>query len=458
MTLRNTIYLAGTILSACLALPASAGAQALPTASTPLASIASSVPMLNGNYSYAFTASELLEFGNIGGSSGTSNFEVLSGDLQYVSPRMKYPTSLMYSAGLFLNGYAGHNTTYYQTLTASQGAIVGRWRFNVADSVSYLPQSPSIGLLGLPGLGDLGIQPLPVTGSPGPGSVNGVPPQGLLTNYANQVDNFLTGTVSRALNAKTTLSGTGGYGLFDFVDGGGVNSHFYMGQVDLSRRIDARDNLGANANYSVFTYGALGSFYVRSANLSFQRSWTRNLSTSFSAGPELMSGFNTAPITSQYFSQTGQGGVFVPPALSAPVPAQINVGMMASLNYQRRTSSATLFYMRGINGGSGIQIGAFSDMIDGTLQHSFSRVLTGSAYVSYVRTSGFLGFPPSTTEVGGLQLTRRFGRDWSVYGSYTGINQNVAAVLLIQNAYSGFYNTLAAGITFSPRPFHVNRF
>lgn len=457
MTLRNTIYLAGTLVSACLALSASAGAQAVPTASTPLASIASNVPMLNGNYSYALTASELLELGNTGGT-GVQNFEVLSGDLQYISPNKKYPTSLMYSAGLFLNGYAGHNTTYYQSLTATQGAILGHWRFNVADSASYLPQSPSIGLLGLPGLGDLGLQPLPVSGAPGTGGpINGVPPQGLLTNYANQVDNFLTGTISRSLNAKTTLSGTGGYGLFQFVDGGGVNSKLYMGEVDLNRRLDARDNLGANANYTVFTYGALGSFYVRSANLTFQRSWTRNLSTNISAGPELMSGFNTAPLTSQYFGQPGQG-VFVPPALSAPVPAQINVGVTAGVNYQRRIDSASLFYMRGINGGSGIQIGAFSDLVNGTLQHSFSRVVTGSVFLSYMRTAGFLGYPPSTTEVGGVQLTRQLGRDWSVYGSYTGINQNVAAVLLLQNAYSGFYNTLAAGITFSPRPFHVNRF
>ncbi len=56
----------------------------------------------------------------------------------------------MYAGGYLLTQNYGQNSSTYQSLTISQGLVRGRWSMGIADSLSYLPNSPSTGLAGVP--------------------------------------------------------------------------------------------------------------------------------------------------------------------------------------------------------------------------------------------------------------------------------------------------------------------
>ena len=45
-------------------------------------------------------------------------------------------------------------------MSVSQGYIARNWVFNISDSFSFLPQSPTTGLSGIAGVGDLGSTPV----------------------------------------------------------------------------------------------------------------------------------------------------------------------------------------------------------------------------------------------------------------------------------------------------------
>src|SRR5467141_72236 len=114
--MRKVMKIRITISSLLLILPSIAEGQAVPTAVAPISSIGGSpiVPNLDGVLHYAVSGSEIIQFGNYG---------------------------------------SGH-------VAASQGYTARHWIFNVSDSFSFLPQSPTTGLSGIPGVGDLGSIPV----------------------------------------------------------------------------------------------------------------------------------------------------------------------------------------------------------------------------------------------------------------------------------------------------------
>src|SRR5450756_165064 len=137
-------------------------AQATPaaTVSTPAYNPGPALPMIDGNFQYALTASEIVQFG-YSGSTGQSYLTSLSGDVEYLSKSRVRPFSLLYAGGLLYSTFAAQGVSTFQSLSASQGLVMGRWAMGVSDSVSYLPQTPTIGLSGIPGVGDVGLQPTP---------------------------------------------------------------------------------------------------------------------------------------------------------------------------------------------------------------------------------------------------------------------------------------------------------
>ena len=92
------------------------------------------------------------------------------------------------------------NTTSYQNLAVSQKLITGKWVLGLSDSVSFLPQSPTVGLSGIAGVGDIGAGPID-----GPGSG---PAGGILTYSGSRLSNHLSGSMERLLTGKTSISGT----------------------------------------------------------------------------------------------------------------------------------------------------------------------------------------------------------------------------------------------------------
>jgi hypothetical protein len=414
--------------------------QAVP-ASSMSPSVGPGMPSIDGVFHYALSGSELLQTGN---GSGLSFSTALSGDASYNSRSVVRPFSMTYAGGVLLGNQYGQRATTFQNLALSQGLVAGAWIFGISDSVSYLPQSPTLGLSGIPGVGDLGSQPIqgPSTGPAG----------GVLTNNSTNLSNSLSGDVERRLTALTSVSGVGSWSILRFPKGNGLENTQISAQGALNHRLDVRDTISGSGTYSTFSYGS-GidlSIQTRGANLAFQRVVSRKLSISASAGPMWISSSN-----------------------SALVPSRLTVATDLSVLYSRKFTTAAISYTRGVNGGSGVQPGALSDSVSATAARTYGRDWMASLSANYTHTGGLvqnaavsrlpalaLLYASGTTnlEYGGAQVSRRLTDSLSAFASYNLQHQSIDSTLVLQNAYSGFTQTFGIGITFSPRSTRLGQF
>lgn len=432
------IYIASLALLAAAA-PA-AFAQAAP-ASTMSPSVGPGLPSIDGIFHYTLSASEQLQTGDL--ESGLGYSTALSGTASYTSRSVAHPFSLLYAGGLLLGNLYSNNLTPYQNLAISQGLVKGAWSFGVIDSVSYLPESPTTGLSGIPGVGDLGSQP-----TTGPSSG---PAGGILTANATNISNALTGDAERRLSARTSASGSATWSILRFPNSNGLDNRQIVGQLGLNHRLDVRDTVSGNVSYSTLSYGS-GidlSIQTRGINGVFQRILSRTLSMSASVGPLWISSSN-----------------------SALVPSNLTVATDLSLNYLRNDVSGSINYTRGVQGGSGVQAGVLADSTSAAVGRTFGPDWMTSVSANYTHSSGLvqngalagseLGFlysGGSTNMIfGGAQVSRRLSKSLSAFASYNIQHQSIDSSLAFQNAFSGLTQTFGVGITFSPRSTRLGQF
>lgn len=418
--------------------------QAVPTATAlPDSFIPShSLPLIDGQFDYALNASEIIQTGY--GANGNTYYSTnLSGDLVYTTHNATRPFSAVYAGGVLLSNQSNQDTQFFQSLSLSQGLVTRGWVFSVSDSVSYLPSSPTVGLSGIAGAGDLGSQPV-FTGDE--------PAQDVLATDSARVSNSLSGQVSRRLGATTSISGTGSYGILRFLGGYGLDSTQTLAAVSLNHQFDARDTGSISANYAVFSFPGSYSFISRGLNAGFSRRLTRDLTADASVGP-----------------------LWINSSDSLAIPASLNVSADAGITYARNTTSAAIHFTRGVNGGSGVQPGALSTGIQALYQRSFGRGWALGLTQTYFYSDGlsqggaainsnpllsqyfFSGAISSSSS--GVQLSRRFTDNLSGFLSYSAQEQSLSnSPGLNSTALSGLSNVFGIGISFSPRATHLGQF
>lgn len=401
-------------------------------------------PVIDGSLHYSLGAAVIAQIG-IPGNTGIGQTTSLSGNFGYVGRSARAPLSMLASGGLLFSSLTSQSSSsYFQNFAISQGYIRGPWILGVSDSFSYLPQSPTTGISGIPGLGDLGT---PVFQTPGQSTAA----DGLLTNFGSRINNGLSGSVERRLGSSMSVSGSGTYSLLHFLNpANGLDYRQYGAQAGLNRRLDARDTVSVTGDYSTYSYSGLGAIPGLKVNVvgisgGFQRLLSRSFSANVSAGPQWISGSD-----------------------KTQVPSRMTFGAGMGLTYSKRFTTASLQYSRGANGGSGVQQGAVSDNISGSVGRSYGRDWAVSVTGSYRRSSGLSQGTSSTTPAlanganntvyGGAQVTRRLGNAFSGYLSYTLQKQSVINALLVQNAFNGTSQSVGVGITFSPRSTHLGQF
>lgn len=443
----------GISLFALLATPACLlYGQAAPTATAPVSSTPAStagshagfrLPGSDGTIHYEVGASQIVQYGYFGSGNVTSS-AAINGGIGYSSLSTKAPFDMMYSGGVLISESSGQDTTTYQGLSLSQGLMAGKWVFGLDDSVSYLPQSPTTGYSGIPGVGDIGVLP------PGSPSLGG--PGTILTYSGNRVDNTVSGSAERLITGRTSASAVGSYGMLRFLNGNeGFDTSSVSGQAALNHRINGRDTISANAVYSLFTYGKSEggiNFETRGVNGVFTRLLSRTLSLEVSAGPQWV---------------TSSDKALIPNSLSAAA----SVG----LGYAHGLTNAELGYTRGVNGGSGVQLGGLSDTATAGVSHAYGREWLVAVTGSYSHTEALAKsnvLPPAgltipfggtfSTVFGGVQVTHRISRSLSMYGSYTGQNQSYDSKFNGVNAFNGTSHTFGIGITYAPHALRLGQF
>jgi hypothetical protein len=406
---------------------------------------------LDGVFHYALSASEIVQFGYYGSGEVTST-SALSGDVAYTTKSTARPFSLVFSGGLLLPNQSGQDVSSYWNVMASQGYVTRHWVFNLSDTFSFLPESPTTGLSGIAGVGDLGV--IPVQG-PGAGLAGGI-----LTVSGNRISNVVSGSAERQITQDTSISGSGSWSVLHFLGAQeeGLDYSQPAGTVAINHRINARSSGSVSAVYSVFDYSGTQSgpsepnFQTRGLNVSYQRLLSHTLTFSGSVGPQWISSSN-----------------------GALIPSTLNVSGSASLTYSRRFTTASLNYSRGASGGSGVLPGALSDAIGLGAGRTYGRDWVVSVNGGYSHSSGLTelaglnsleGDQTPNTPVhevfnsvyGGAQVTRRIGTNFSGYLNYTLQNQSTNYSIINQNVLNGTSHTIGIGITFSPRSTRLGQF
>ena len=419
--------------------PAALFAQASPTASIPVLSNLR-IPKINGNLQYGLNLSEIVNTGyaNSGGTSNVTKQTSISGDVGYTNRSETAPFSMIYTGGVQFGTYTGT----FQTIALTQGWIHKGWSLNASDVASYLPQSPTVGLSGIPGTGDLGLPPI----------VGGGPSQSIISLNSNRVSNSLSGSATRALTSRTSLSAGASYGkLYFFGDSGGLDSNQISANVTASRRIDARTSANISGIYSQFSFGiGDGSvFKSEGATVGIQRQLRRDLTFTASAGPQWI---NAAP--------------------ALQIPSRLSTTASFGLSLSRRIANFSVNYFRGVNGGSGAQAGALSDSVSGTASRAFGINWASSINLGYTRSSSLSDARPTANVISlynnsnystlyvGIQASRRISRSVSAYASYTASNQTYNAVngVVPPGVLNGLVQSFAFGISYSPRSLHLGQF
>ena len=386
---------------------------------------------LAGSFNYALNASELISNGFFNGGS-TSYSTNLSGDAVYESNSRSHPFSLVYTGGVLLEN-SGQPTTTYQGLALSQSLQTKNWNFNIQDAVSFLPESPVSGLSGIPGVGDLGISPVPI------GPQSGI---GILTTYGPRVSNTVTGSASRYITAHLSAQASAYEDTQQFIGDNSneaLNNSGEGGSAGLSYRLDVRNTISTNYNYSRFSFGnAYGAYIAQGVTVNYARQWTRRFTTDVYAGPQFESSSNGL-----YSSST-----------------QLAAGASASFN--SRSTFYTLNYNRGVCNGSGVIPGSFADSVTAGVSRIFARVWNASGDIGYSRVTALPGFQPfafsSQGVTAGGQVARALSRRLYGYASYTIEEQSLGTVTgPAPNAFNGVYQIIAVGVSYSPRKFLFGR-
>jgi hypothetical protein len=414
-----------------IALPALG--QAVPAATTQAPYQGFMLPTVGGSLQWAVSASETVTVG-YNGSGGTAASTNFSGDVAYISASENHPFSMIYTGGELISDTGNEPNSFFSDLALSQVWKTKNWVFIGSDTVSYLPDSPTTGLSGVLGVGDLGNTP--VTSSLG---------QDILTTNNPRVDNAVSGSVVRTLTGATSLHATGSYEVLRFLDdtNDAIDSNQVGASAGIEHRINARNSIGASYAYSSFTYETgTFSFITQSVFLDYTREWTKQLTMSATIGPQRASS-SSSPTSPGYFTPS------------------VNVGGSLLLSYQGQRTNYSLSYLRSENGGSGISQGALSDSVSFNVRRPLNRVWQVAGTALYSRSSSLpnLAGTSYTTdgEVASGQLSRGIGRSLSAFLSYAVERQTETGLSSSTAVFNGTSQVIGFGITYSPSAHTLNR-
>jgi hypothetical protein len=364
------------------------------------------------------------ETGELSNSLGNFQLGTASGSLTYASGKERTPFTVDYSGG-YTFGISGPSfgTGAFQHLFLSQGINGRKWQALVSDDVSYLPEAPTTGFSGIPGIGEpIGVTtPTPTTS------------ETILTLNTHVLDNSASGSLDYSMSPASHLAFGGTYELLRFPDGNGLDTNTETGYAQFAGNLNSRTAILGRYAYTEFTYPAYSvSLNTNSAQIGVGYKWSRHLASNVSVGPEWL-------------------GSSIPATFAVTVaPSSTSVAVDASAEYKLGFTTYSVTYTRGINGGAGYLVGGQSDAVAGNFSREYGTNLTVGLTGGYARTAGLLSAGQADSVFGGTQATWAFGRNLIVFANYTGIDQSASATLPT-NVLGQLVNIIGFGIGYSPR-------
>jgi hypothetical protein len=166
---------------------------------------------------------------------------------------------------------------------------------------------------------------------------------------------------------RGTLTATVAYGLLHFLDSPQPNEDQALAQVAYNYALRPRDTVAAVGGYGTYEYSHLGqAFTTQFAELLWGHQFSSSLSLSGGAGPIVI---DVKKSSSREVTWTAS----------------------AQLQYLRPRTSLTLRYLHYINGGSGLLVGAHSDVAWFGLSRQLNRTWSAALYGAYAYSSAVDG-------------------------------------------------------------------
>lgn len=401
---------------------------------------------ITGTLNYSARYSQVAEI--YSGASG--QMANISGDFGYTSTSERHPTSITLNAGdsWGISGI-GFSSGPYEDLSISQSLTGPHWSWQLSDSLSYRHGMP---------LGAFTPTSPNTTAEP------------ILTVNTAMLDNQTSVKLSDKINGSTTLSADTDYNLLDYPNGNGVsintsNVNEIVASFELNHRLEGRNTLFAQDAFSDFMYpNSSYGLGIRSdrAVAGWSRTWTRQVSTSVSAGPQWIA---------------FQIGTPAPPSLPPlpAIPSSLGYAVNATVSDTLRFGSASATYSHGINGGGGYFYGSDVDDLSGSLTRQIGRRVGSQWSIGLVggyRRTSTLGGETSLNQLGVLQgnfdsnygfaqVSRQLGRNFSAYVGYSGSDQSSNSSASNPPASSsvlnGLWQTVSFGFGFTPPPIHLRQ-
>ena len=367
---------------------------------------------------YSLRYSENSELYNVNTANDRQR-AIVSGNFEYANGGERLPFTVTYGGGYAwtISG-PNYGSGLFQHMTLTQGFIGVKWNAVFSDNVSYLPESSTVGFTGVPGTGE----PIGGSGSTGPSS------ESVLTVDAPVVTNIASGEFSRTLNYATKFSLGGGTELMRYTDGSGLDNNRQMANAQFSRRLNARNSLIGQYAFAQYSYiSSTETFTTETASVGFSRVWNRQITTFASVGPQWTHSSNTAV-----------------------VPNSTGIAASATISDRLRFGDASLDYSHGKGTGGGYLLGAEVDAVSAGFSREFEQKWTVGIEGGYRRTSGLINNGETNGKFGGVQTSRRLGRNFSVFANYTALDQS-SSLALQTNVLNQLEQLISFGIGYTPR-------
>ena len=368
------------------------------------------------------------------GQSGVIFTKVFGGSLIF---------NRIWSNSRFTANYSGGDTLsqapqpsgQFHNVSVSEEINWARWRVSLRDFFVLAPGAAFTGQgMGGPGLVDQFI-------AANQNSVTTIaqgfsPSQTIQTGQANRYVDTALGEVEYSFSRRSAVTVTASYGLLHFIDPGYVSSHMVNVQGGYDYLLDSKNSVAVLGSYADISYtGTSTSTTDYKAQFAYGRKITGRLAFQAEGGPEEIRATGTL------------NGNF-----------QIVTGTVnSSLKYERRRTGTGVTFSRGLTNGSGVFLGAVSDVFAGFVHHDFTRTLNGTITSGYAFNKALA--PAGVSAISftdwffGASMNRRIGRYGQVGFNYGVQDQSVPPACPVASCgIPGYEQTFGVSFNWHLRP------
>ena len=350
-------------------------------------------------------------------------------ELRYAGAVRFDSSATLYRANIFTNSHA---------VSVSGLKQAGAWNFSLNDQAHYW-QGSLAGDAGMEGMGAVTTQVGQWAGAPGiqldsVALESGISPdESILAARASRMSNVAVAEMDRRLSNRDVMTATGYYGLLNFFTPGLIDSRQAGMLAGYDHQRSSRDHFGFLYGLTEIDYsGASDSVQTSYGQLMYGRTISGRVAMQAGAGP-------------QHTAITSTAGSY----------SDLNWQGRGSVNLQLRSASLQVMALRMVTGGSGVLYGARSNELQGSVARRFGRSWSMEGSFAVAQNAAIPNGQTYNTRHGGTSLSSNPSGRFSTFVSYDVQNQSAAGCANSKCALTGTWQTWAVGMGWRTRPIGV---